>query len=522
MDNHERPSTFFTNLQDIEIPESKFHKHAAEKEKSDDVAHSTPLSKQQHTIPSWVMPFAAIAIIVQILGVVIWFGYRQERIVRNSLNETISKLKLIEKHGYNVKGYYSQVNEQNEKLNGPLAIVQLGSVKGALATIDEQVSTQYSQLLDNERKNLEKKVATLEKELVATSNYNYPSKTETLAYIQQIKEKMQSQLSMQQIEQYEEGIDLREAKLKTDLEAVMKTEFAELELQMSRATYYDFPSHASIEAYIQKTGGFNTNHEATTSQIIEQLKIIAVDTETVKREVELEKKKVVLNNVSAATNEVDSLLAFFAQRNGYTNEIAQLNQFKNSVTQFTIEKTGSLTSTQLQYKADTELMVLLTIPRQSKIAAEEKEKQERLAQQKKLAEEKGIPVPPIDVPKLIVIDVPKQRLYAYENGISIFQTPVPVTTGMAGFDTIRGQFAIYSKYSPFRMRSPFPGIEYDNLVDHVMFFYQGYGIHDASWRSVYGTMDYPAVGSHGCVNTPYDYIKQLFAWAEIGTTVIVR
>jgi lipoprotein-anchoring transpeptidase ErfK/SrfK len=521
MDNHERPSSFFTNLQDIEIPESKFHKHAAEKDKTAEI-DGTPLSKPQRSVPSWVMPLAAIVIVVQIVGVIVWFGYRQQRVVRNSLNETISKLKLIEKHGYNVKGYYSQVNEQNEKLNGPLAIVQLGSVKGALATIDQQVSTQYSQLLANERKNLDAKVAALEKELADTSSYTYPSKTETLSYLQQLKEKMQASLSIQQIEQYEEGIDSREEKLNSDMEKVMKDEFAELESQMSRATYYDFPSHAAIESYIQKTGGFNTNHQATTAQIIEQIKIITTNTETVKREVEQEKKKVVMNNVAAATNEVDGLLAFFAQRNGYTNEINQLNQFKNNVASFTLEKTASLTSKQLQNKADTELMTLLTIPRQSKIAAEEKEKQERLAQQKKLEEEKGIPVPPIDVPKLILIDVNKQRLYAYENGISIFDTPVTITTGMAGFDTIRGQFAVYSKYSPFRMRSPFPGIEYDNMVNYVMFFYQGYGIHDASWRSVYGTMDYLSVGSHGCVNAPFEYVKQLFAWAEIGTTVVVK
>lgn len=522
MDNHERPSTFFTNLQHIEIPESQLHKQAAKKEKMNENIHATPLPNHEHSIPSWVMPFAAIVIIVQILGVVIWFGYRQERAVQSSLNETISKLKLIEKHGYNVKGYYSKVNEQNEKLNSPLAIVQLGSVKGVLATIDQQVSTQYSQLLANERKNLDAKVATLEKELVDTSGYTYPSKTETLSYLQQIKEKMQGTLAIQQIEQYEEGIDERESKLKTDMETVMKDEFAELESEMSRATYYDFPSHAGIEAYIQKTGGFNANHQATTGQIIEQIRIIAEHTDTVKKEVEQEKKKVVMNNISAATNEVDGLLAFFAQRNGYTNEINQLNQFKNNVASFTLEKTASLTSKQLQNKVDTELMTLLTIPRQSKIAAEEKEKQERLAQQKKLEAEKGIPVPPIEVPKLILIDVNKQRMYAYENGISIFDAPVPVTTGMSGFDTIRGQFAVYSKYSPFRMRSPFPGIEYDSMVTYVMFFYQGYGIHDASWRSVYGTMDYPAVGSHGCVNTPFDYVKQLFAWAEIGTTVIVK
>jgi lipoprotein-anchoring transpeptidase ErfK/SrfK len=525
MDKHDRPSTFFTNMQSLQIPESKIHNedsdHSQQSAEKEDIGNATPLPS--HENPKWLMPLAITVITIQILGIGIWFGFKQQQAVKNSVNETISKLKLIEKHGYNVKGYYTQVNEQSEKLNSPLALVQLGSVKGALATIDQQVSTQYSQLLENEKKNLDTKIANLETELTQTSDYSYPSKTEILSYVQQLKEKVsQSQLSIQQVELYEEEIDNREKTLNSDLATVMKADFAELETQMSKATYYNFPSHDAIQEYIQKTGGSNANKHLSTKDVITQIKTIRTDTETVKREVEQEKKNVIMNNVTAANTEVDGLLAFFAQRNGYTDEINQLNQFKNNVASFTPEKTASLTSTQLQKKADTDLMTLLTIPRQSKIAAEAKEKQERLAQQKKLEAEKGIPVPPLDVPKLILVDVDKQRLYAYENGISIFDQAVPITTGKAGFETIRGQFAVYSKYSPFRMRSPFPGIQYDSMVDYVLFFYQGYGIHDASWRSVYGTMDYPAVGSHGCVNTPFAYEKQLYAWAEIGTTVIVK
>jgi lipoprotein-anchoring transpeptidase ErfK/SrfK len=237
--------------------------------------------------------------------------------------------------------------------------------------------------------------------------------------------------------------------------------------------------------------------------------------------VEDQRKEIIFINIASTTQEVDTLLGFFSQRSGYLNEINQLNLYKNTVSQYTRENYKSFTSAALQQKAEKELFAIVQQPRQSKLIAEEKEKTELLAKQKKLAAESGIPVPPLDVPKLIVIDVNKQRMYAYENGITIFDQAVPVTTGSTGFDTVKGKFAILSKHSPFRMRSPFPGIEYDNMVDFVMFYYQGYGIHDASWRSVYGTMDYPALGSHGCVNTPYAYIQQLYQWAEIGTTVLV-
>jgi len=132
-------------------------------------------------------------------------------------------------------------------------------------------------------------------------------------------------------------------------------------------------------------------------------------------------------------------------------------------------------------------------------------------------------VPPsaVSTGKVIVINLSIQRLYAYDNGKSIFSHAVPITSGKNGFETVTGEFAIYYKQRNFRMTSPFPGIYYDNVVDYWMPFYLGYGIHDASWRTVYGTQDYPSVGSHGCVNTPLSEVAVLYNWAEVGTKVIV-
>ena len=49
----------------------------------------------------------------------------------------------------------------------------------------------------------------------------------------------------------------------------------------------------------------------------------------------------------------------------------------------------------------------------------------------------------------------------------------------------------------------------------------GIGIHDASWRSKYGGDIYIKGGSHGCINTPYDAMKELYEMVEIGTPVIM-
>jgi len=124
--------------------------------------------------------------------------------------------------------------------------------------------------------------------------------------------------------------------------------------------------------------------------------------------------------------------------------------------------------------------------------------------------------------KAIVVNLTLQRLYAYENGQSVFPNSILITSGKQGFETITGSFAIYLKERYHKMQSPFPGIYYDDVVSYWMPFFSGYGLHDATWRSVYGTQDYLAVGSHGCVNMSLADAEKLYNWAEVGTKVIIQ
>ena len=132
-----------------------------------------------------------------------------------------------------------------------------------------------------------------------------------------------------------------------------------------------------------------------------------------------------------------------------------------------------------------------------------------------------VPPAPLQEGKVIVVNLGLQRLFAYENGATLFPTSVPITTGKQGFETVTGEFAIYLKEQQHKMVSPFPGIYYDDVVNYWMPFYLGYGLHDASWRSIYGTQDYGVVGSHGCVNIPLNETVILYNWAEVGTKVIL-
>ena len=162
---------------------------------------------------------------------------------------------------------------------------------------------------------------------------------------------------------------------------------------------------------------------------------------------------------------------------------------------------------------------------QQAIQAKQKMEQDELYAQavKKKEEERLTLVPPAprQEGKVIVVNIGLQRLYAYTNGSPLFAQAVPITTGKYGFETVTGEFAIYLKELQHKMSSPFPGIYYDDVVNYWMPFYLGYGLHDAPWRSVYGTMDYSSIGSHGCVNIPLQQTSILYNWAEVGTRVIV-
>ena len=66
------------------------------------------------------------------------------------------------------------------------------------------------------------------------------------------------------------------------------------------------------------------------------------------------------------------------------------------------------------------------------------------------------------------------------------------------------------------------GSSWETHVDYWMAInYDGEGVHDASWRGSFGGDIYKYNGSHGCVNTPYDKVQELYGMITVGTPVIV-
>lgn len=112
----------------------------------------------------------------------------------------------------------------------------------------------------------------------------------------------------------------------------------------------------------------------------------------------------------------------------------------------------------------------------------------------------------------IDVDLSQQMLYAYEGDTIV--ASFLVSTGVAAFPTVVGQFHIYMKFEATLMAGP--GY-YLPDVPYTMYFYRGYGIHGTYWHSNFGT---PM--SHGCVNMYTPDAQWLFYWAPMGTLVNVH
>ena len=123
------------------------------------------------------------------------------------------------------------------------------------------------------------------------------------------------------------------------------------------------------------------------------------------------------------------------------------------------------------------------------------------------------PTPPtIFSGRQVVVDLTKQRVYAYENGNLL--RDVVVSTGLPATPTVTGHYKVYRKYTAQTMSGPgyyLPGVPY------VMYFYQGYALHGTYWHNNFGQ---PM--SHGCVNLPTPEAEWFFTnFVDVGTSVYV-
>jgi len=114
----------------------------------------------------------------------------------------------------------------------------------------------------------------------------------------------------------------------------------------------------------------------------------------------------------------------------------------------------------------------------------------------------------------VVVDVSKQQLFLYYNNELYYTTPV--VTGKDSTPSDIGLFAIQYKCRNAILMNDTP-VEYWMKYNN-----SGEGLHDADWRSQFGTDAYHYAGSHGCVNIPPEITDEIYDNTTVGTKVIVH
>ena len=123
--------------------------------------------------------------------------------------------------------------------------------------------------------------------------------------------------------------------------------------------------------------------------------------------------------------------------------------------------------------------------------------------------------------KTITIDRSEQKLYAFDGDELFIETPI--STGLELTPTPRGIFTIFKKTPSRYMQGPLPYLDNSDYYDlpgvpwNLYFTEQGAVIHGAYWHNSFGSPY-----SHGCVNVEPSNAEQLYMWADLGTTVIVK
>lgn len=114
------------------------------------------------------------------------------------------------------------------------------------------------------------------------------------------------------------------------------------------------------------------------------------------------------------------------------------------------------------------------------------------------------------------INLAKQHLWFYKDGTLVVQGDVVTGNVSHNNATPAGIYKVKYKQRNAVLNGP----DYSSPVTFWMPFNGGIGLHDASWRSVFGGNIYKTNGSHGCVNTSYSVARAVFNIIQPGDPVV--
>lgn len=118
----------------------------------------------------------------------------------------------------------------------------------------------------------------------------------------------------------------------------------------------------------------------------------------------------------------------------------------------------------------------------------------------------------------VEVSISDQKLWLFRGGSLLLETDVVTGNEKLKRTTPKGIFKILHKQQNRTLKGP----GYRTFVSYWMPFYQGYGLHDATWRRRFGASIYQNSGSHGCVNIPPKVTPVVYESVQIGMPVIIR
>lgn len=128
----------------------------------------------------------------------------------------------------------------------------------------------------------------------------------------------------------------------------------------------------------------------------------------------------------------------------------------------------------------------------------------------------------------VEISIDRQTMWCYVDGKLLVSTPIVTGNVANGTETPRGGvWKVKGKTTDYTMKGKTdPATGKPSYTAHVNYWIpysedQTIGLHDLVTRSAYGGEIYKTNGSHGCVNTPLDAVKQIYDVVSFGFPVVV-
>ena len=121
----------------------------------------------------------------------------------------------------------------------------------------------------------------------------------------------------------------------------------------------------------------------------------------------------------------------------------------------------------------------------------------------------------------IEVDLSAQHVWFYKDGEVYAECSCVSGDVTKDHGTQTGCFPLAYKESPSVLTGGNGEDEYETEVNYWMPFYEGQGLHDATWRYSFGGSIYKGNGSHGCVNIPLSAAEEIYEAVDTGTAIII-